>query len=289
MRFSKFISDAASGVTGLTSASGGTAIADNKVIRGDGTNGIQGSTATLTDAGLLTVTGGIEFDGGGGPQLQRASACVSIGVNTPPIFGGDGGGVNGTFFGSTGKVQWASGNASTTGDAGIERVAAGVLTTTDGSTGKSYFQTAGFKRKTADQTVSDSTTLVNDTHLTVSLAAGRSYTFRFVLYASVRTGNQIKVGLAGTATHTNLISACKIIDPSTLLFDVMTVTVNTTPTNHLYTSNTLPTDRALIEIEGTTTVNAAGTFLLQFAEATAGVGSDAVLLRGSSLAVWDVA
>ena len=44
------------GVTGLTSADAGNAIADNELIRGDGTTGIQGSTAILTDAGELTLT-----------------------------------------------------------------------------------------------------------------------------------------------------------------------------------------------------------------------------------------
>lgn len=42
------------GVSGLTAANGGTALADNKVVRGDGTTGIQGSLLDITDAGVAT-------------------------------------------------------------------------------------------------------------------------------------------------------------------------------------------------------------------------------------------
>lgn len=45
---------AGAGVSGLTTANAGDAIADNEVIRGDGTTGIQGSVATLTDLGALS-------------------------------------------------------------------------------------------------------------------------------------------------------------------------------------------------------------------------------------------
>lgn len=43
------------GVSGLTSADGGTAIADNAIIRGDGTDGIQGSTALIQDTGHFVL------------------------------------------------------------------------------------------------------------------------------------------------------------------------------------------------------------------------------------------
>lgn len=43
------------GVTGLTTANAGDAIADNEIIRGDGTNGIQGSDITIADAAATVV------------------------------------------------------------------------------------------------------------------------------------------------------------------------------------------------------------------------------------------
>ncbi len=142
-------------------------------------------------------------------------------------------------------------------------------------------QTAGFKRKTADQTVTDSTTLVDDTHLTVSLAAGRSYKFRFVLYSTCVITSGIKVALAGTATHTNIIAQIKHFEQTT--FDVNDRVTATGSTSAVTGEVTL------VEIEGTTTVNAAGTFLVQFAQdAETGAAETATLLRGSTLEVWDI-
>lgn len=48
------------GVSGLTTADGGTALADNVIVRGDGTTGIQGSLPTITDAGAIKVADGTE-------------------------------------------------------------------------------------------------------------------------------------------------------------------------------------------------------------------------------------
>ncbi len=302
--YRKFTNASSGGVPGLSNAAGGTAIADNVIIRGDGTTGIQGSNGRVTDSGVITTGGitsafaGIKDDGFGQLQVRHGDDSSYAPIITTQFE------VNNSaaslrkaslredIFALANDVPISyseSTSASGTKDSGILRTTAGVLKITDGSTGLGWLQTAGFKRKTADQTVTNSTTLVDDSHLTVSLAAGRSYKFKFVLFASVRTGNQVKVCLSGTATHTHLISSAKIYDSSTLLMDLVDVVINTTPGNHLYVSNTLPTDEALIEIEGTTTVNAAGTFLLQFAEVTAGIGSDVILRRGSTLEVWDVA
>lgn len=50
------------GVSGLSTADGGTALADNVLVRGDGTTGIQGSQVTLSDAATFTgPTGGVEI------------------------------------------------------------------------------------------------------------------------------------------------------------------------------------------------------------------------------------
>lgn len=43
------------GVSGLATAGGGTALADNKAVRGDGTTGIQGSLLEIADDGALAT------------------------------------------------------------------------------------------------------------------------------------------------------------------------------------------------------------------------------------------
>lgn len=58
------------GVSGLTTADGGTAIADNAIIRGDGTEGIQGSIWALSDAGDLTSSSGLTLIAGAGKNLN---------------------------------------------------------------------------------------------------------------------------------------------------------------------------------------------------------------------------
>lgn len=46
------------GVSGLSTADGGTALSDNAIVRGDGTTGVQGSTVTLADS-----TGNLQWEG----------------------------------------------------------------------------------------------------------------------------------------------------------------------------------------------------------------------------------
>lgn len=291
MKFSKFISDAASGVTGLTSASGGTAIADNKVIRGDGTTGIQGSNVNIDDSDNLIVPGAlILLDGTTYQNINCASiriASSSSGVVPITYLG-----TNFTAFydASEPHVKFTrTANAENAHDAGISSPAAGVVKITNGGSGSGFLQTAGFKRKTADQTVTDSATYVADTHLTLSLAAGRSYKFRFHLFVNALTTSQIKVRLGGTATHTDLISDLRVFDYAVPGYTDANLVDSTTVTSHEVSSSAL-NGNAIIEINGTTTVNAAGTFLIEFAQDAETVAAEtATLLRGSTLEVWDIA
>ena len=46
------------GVSGLSTADGGTALSDNAIVRGDGTTGVQGSTVTVADS-----TGNLQWEG----------------------------------------------------------------------------------------------------------------------------------------------------------------------------------------------------------------------------------
>lgn len=298
--YRKFTNASSGGVPGLSNAAGGTAIADNLVIRGDGGTGIQGSLASLDDNGRIQTgngaNGGVNF-GGAGARISDSNNDGRLDL----IAGGssradlvDIGGsayrfrVTGTGGLSAGNVILSSSTVAINGDTGINRVDAGVLGATTGGSTLGFLQTAGFKRKTADQTVTDSTTLVNDTHLTVSLAAGRSYGFKFTLYVTTVATSGIQVALGGTATHTDLISDIRIYDHSVTADSTSVLTDSTTVGNH--TAGSTGAGPVTVNISGTTTINAAGTFLVQFAQtAETGAAETVTLLRGSTLEVWDIA
>ena len=134
------------GVTGLTSCSGGSAIADNALLRGDGTTGCQGSTATLADDGTLTLTAPLLLPFG----TAAAPALAFAGATDRGIFGSAGGtffaiagvsvaGVssNGDFLAGSSK-QFAFANTATPqsggSDVGLRRVSPGVVGVSDGGT-----------------------------------------------------------------------------------------------------------------------------------------------------------
>lgn len=130
------------GVSGLTSATGGTAIADNAIIRGDGTTGIQGSTALINDDGRLVLP---DFSGGQmsiDAQFGRLNIRNTAGSNHTGVYAASFSAENAVGIYSTGGVAIASSRAiafsSTTSsegpkDCGIERAAAGVLRVGDGT------------------------------------------------------------------------------------------------------------------------------------------------------------
>lgn len=116
---------------GGVSATGGTALADNVIVRGDGTTGIQGSVAALDDNGLITSTGGtgkvLLTPGAGNPYFE----CQ---VSTQPRAALQSSGLR---LVSNCDVTWANvtTNHASGRDTGLARSAAGVLKVTDGSTG----------------------------------------------------------------------------------------------------------------------------------------------------------
>lgn len=147
------------GVSGLTSADGGTAIADNVLIRGDGTDGIQGSAVAMSDSGDITMAAGglitsahgaqhgvIKFQAGLNAPLAIVSSTTpancfqftasnfvarsTVGGNA--LAAVDSGGVD---LDTTGTVDWSgtAGSAQASKDVGIARAAAGDLRVTNGS------------------------------------------------------------------------------------------------------------------------------------------------------------
>jgi hypothetical protein len=167
-------------------------------------------------------------------------------------------------------------------DTGLARVAAGVLRVSDGSTGTGWTVQSGRAYKTADESVTSSTTLQDDDHLTVTLKAGRKYAFRFFCMTNpTLTAGGMDIDLNGTATHTNIRGrVLKFYDDGTSAWQEFTAAS---------AEMTLAAGAGLdhFVIEGTTEVNAAGTFLLRWAQNTSDATASTIK-RGSYLEVIDL-
>lgn len=193
--------------------------------------------------------------------------------------------ISGSVIGLSSSATDAENNAI---DTGITRVAAGVMGFTNSETPASvggYYQFAGGKRVTGNQTVTDSTALVSSTDLTCTVTAGRHYTFRFLLYFTTVNTSGVKVAISGTATHTSITYDARIFGVSTpALLTIARATAKDTAVGVTATGTA-----AYVEITGSTTINAGGTLLVQFAQnAETGAGESAILLRGSSMEVIDM-
>ena len=363
------------GVSGLDSADAGNAIADNELIRGDGTTGIQGSTAALTDAGVLTVPiedagtttvlyplilkrttsgtaaaglgvgetytlengSGTEIDAfqvearlvtatagsedfdfaikgrrdgvalGDWMVLKGRNGNFSAGdvvFNDPSTVGTAfclGVGSSGTVqlrnaaasanvdlgvldinHGSAGQTKWASSTAAATvGDTGLERLAAGVIGTTDGATGEGWIQnSSGDRRLTANVTES-AAAMTNLTDLTVTVAAGRKYTGKMVIYCVDSTAAEgIKFDFdGGTATMTSFRAHGTLFDTGLLL------STQTTALATDFAAATVTGD-SMFEVHFSFVVNGAGTFIPRFAQNSHAVGTATAYL-GSYIQVSD--
>lgn len=215
------------GVTGLTSASGGTAISDNAIIRGEGTSGIQGSGLLIDDNKQI-----IPLDASGGSawlagirfnrlvdQLPPASDA-----NNPQVAvqtAASGAGTIGLC--SAAQVKWStSNNAENELQQGISKgTAAGSLRITDGSTGIGALESA---RRVAAEITSPETVAVTDsrkaftnegaggavTYNLPSAAAGLEYVFivqatqNMVVDAAAGDTIRVAAGVSsagGTATN----------------------------------------------------------------------------------------
>lgn len=382
------------GVSGLDTADGGTALADNVIVRGDGATGIQGSDITIADAsgssvavattagnalavsatapaaaagasqtgknvsitasaavastdtagaaagGAVTITGGAaarltsgNANGGGitltpgagigtgvagnvsvsagqllaqtgslalpgiafasatNSGLRHNNSCVAIVENGVEQAAFDDFN-RGVKLPDSGRYQWSSA-ATPSGldvDTALLRKAAGVIAASGSSgTGTSvsgWLMQAGNKRVTANQTVTDSDTLASSTDLTVTVAAGRSYTFRAELPFTTVNTSGVKVAIAGTATHTDILYDVVIHGISTPGF----LTSGRAASAGTAVGVTASGTAARATITGTTTVNAGGTLLVQFAQnAETGAAESVILLRGGSFDVIDVA
>jgi hypothetical protein len=189
----------------------------------------------------------------------------------------------GLDLGSGRVVRFMSTNAyNGTPDVGLARDAAGVLRLSDGGAGTGWSVQSGRAYKTADESVTSSATLQADDHLTVTLKAGRKYAFRFFCMTNPSlTVGGMDIDLNGTATHTNIRGRVLVFyDDGTSAWQEFTAAA---------AEMTLASGAGLdhFVIEGTTEVNAAGTFLLRWAQNTSDATASTIK-RGSYLEVIDL-
>jgi hypothetical protein len=143
---------------------------------------------------------------------------------------------------------------------------------------------AGERALSADVT-NATTTMGNLTGLTINLRAGRTYSFRAVLFAvdSV-AGEGLKFDLdGGTATATDLEAFATLVSTAGTAF-VAALTLTALATDFAMAT---VTGVSKVEIEGVITVNAGGTFIPRFAQNSHSSGT-ATVNRGSYIVVKDI-
>lgn len=178
---------------------------------------------------------------------------------------------------------WTAANATSTLDTNISRAAAKVIQFGDTAANTNgWFNYAGQTRVSTQFDKTTDTALANVPGLSVTVAAGRTYTFRAVLHLTPSAVGGQQIAVAGTATATAVTYQVNSIN-------------NTTNANIL-NSRVAALGGAGVgvaggtadftTVEGTITVNAGGTLTVQFAQNVSN-GTSSVLV-GSTFLVMDV-
>ncbi len=160
------------------------------------TNVASGDFSVVVGGQRNTASGTGSFVGGGGTSgaVTITNSMATAITTAGDLIKGTG---SGTFdrlgIGSTGQVLTV-----TSGAPAWETLPAGATVKT--------------VRKSADQSVTSSTTLVNDTHLKFAVAANETYIFQLWLFTYAADGTpDIKVTCAGPAGSTVLWSSSQVI------------------------------------------------------------------------------
>lgn len=133
-------------------------------------------------------------------------------------------------------------------------------------------------RVAADQVISATTVLADVTGLTFTVGAGVTLKFVLRLFVSATGTGGYKAQLNGTATATAFIARSTMMKETALQF-TSSDRITALPTSQVQV-NAGGTEDMYIEITGTITVNAGGTFKLQFAQNTA--NGTTTIRRGST-------
>jgi len=175
-------------------------------------------------------------------------------------------------------------NFGSNGDAGFSRIANSTVSITNGSGGKGYLQQGGDSRVAADFSKTSDTTLANVTGLSVTVGAGRTYTFEAILYTTSNVAGGVKFAIGGTATATSIVTEAIAFDAANTTEPVQTRAAALGTALISTTALTV----AYVRITGTITVSAGGTLTVQFAQ-NASNGTASTVLRGSTFMVRDIA
>ncbi len=125
--------------------------------------------------------------------------------------------------------------------------------------------------KAADESVTSSTVLQNDDHLTVNVKAGRKYVFRFVLHVESPSA-RLKYSLSGTSTATYLVASSEDDGGVRIAALDSAAAIGTGGSK-------------IVAISGAYEPATDGSFFLKWAQNSSDVITTTVL-KGSYLAVW---
>lgn len=187
---------------------------------------------------------------------------------------------------SLGQYAFSSSSSDATAslDTGVSRVSANVIAFGNGTQGdkSATVQYAwrtwdGQARVSSNQTYTSTTALADVSGLSVTVVAGKTYSFRAYVPTTSNVGGGIKVAIGGTATATSIVYDATIMDGGTLNQPARATALATAMGVTAVTA-------ALIRIDGTITVNAGGTLTVQAAQ-NASNGSATTVLAGASLIV----
>lgn len=131
------------------------------------------------------------------------------------------------------------------------------------------------KRKTANQTVTDTTTFANDTEIFFSVVSGRRYVIRGTLFVTTVSTSGVKIDFNNS---TATASACKIgATFKGAAFYVAYTSFLATPVNGT-------AEYTAVEIDGTIVINAGGKLGMRFGQVSeTGAAESVIMLAGSYL------
>lgn len=150
--------------------------------------------------------------------------------------------------------------------------------------GAGWASAGGLRRVATQFDKTNDATLATVTGLSVNVAAGKTYSFRTVLFVDAHVTAGQKYAMAGSATATAVIYNIVTINDAS---NLNVITSRQTALGGSAGQAGAQTNYTVIE--GTIKVNAAGTLLVQFAQNTATAATTSSVLVGSTLEVKEIA
>lgn len=224
------------------------------------------------------------FSSGSGLEIQRASANATLRVER---ITSNASSVEMRAGSSQGEIYTSSNNLLVIGTNNVTAISIGTDQVTDFPVGATVISERAMRGvvayKTADESVDNSTTLQSDDHLSVSLAASGKYRFLFYIFINTAAaGEGFKCSVSGTATVNAFKAQVTIFDDTSNAVAGMGRITSFGSS----VAAALGAGDSFATIEGAVDVNAAGTFLLQWAQNVSGGGVNATTVQiGSFLVV----